>query len=123
MSRRNSVVHGVLALVFGLGVMSVAMAAQAENRWEAKHPRRDQVLDRIQNLQRRIHQERLEGTMSPARARALRAQTNRVRAEEQAMARRNGGYITPAQQATLNRQEDRISQKVGESSAPDVHGR
>lgn len=114
MSTRNSVVHGLLAIALGLGALTLASSAQARTRWEAAHPRRDQVLDRTANLRHRIAQQRREGEISPARAQALRRQDMRVRAREQAMARRNGGYITPHQQAALNRQENRISQRVGQ---------
>lgn len=114
MSSRNAVVRGLLAVALGLGALTVATSAQAETRWEAAHPRRDQVLDRTANLRHRIAQQRREGEISPARARALRMQDRRVRAREQAMARRNGGYITPAQQAALNRRENRISHRVGQ---------
>ncbi len=114
MLRHLRVLPAALALVLGLGVLSTASPAQAGTRWEAAHPRRDQVLDRTHNLQRRITRERREGEIGPARARALRMQDRRVRAREQTMARRNGGTITRAQQAALNRQENRISQRVGQ---------
>ena len=113
MSHRTAIVRGLLAAVVGLGAIAVVPAAQAETRWEAAHPRRDQVLDRTQHLHQRIARERREGEIGPARARALQRQDRRVRAREQAMARRNGGYITPAQQAALNRQENHLSQRVG----------
>ena len=113
MPSHRSLVSGVLAALLGLGAFTFTTAAQAESRWEATHPRRDQVLDRTQNLQRRITQQRREGEISLRRARALRMQDRHLRAEEQSMARRNGGYITPQQQAALNRQESGLSRRVG----------
>ncbi|OIQ89631.1 hypothetical protein GALL_284780 [mine drainage metagenome] len=113
MSIRMTITRGVAAAFVGLGALAAVPAAQAETRWEAAHPRRDQVLDRTGHLHQRIARERREGEISPARAHALQLRVRRVRAREQALARRNGGYITPAQQAALNRQENRLSQRVG----------
>lgn len=113
MSSHRPLVSSLLAMLLGLGSLTAFTAAQAETRWEAAHPRRDQVLDRTQNLRRRITQQRREGELSPQRARVLRRQDQHLRTEEQAMARRNGGYITPQQQARLNRQENGLSRRVG----------
>ncbi len=113
MSKNHPVLHGLLALILGLGALSAIPSAQAATRWEAAHPRRDQVLDRTHNLQRRITQERRAGEISPMRAHRLRMQDRRLRQREQAMARRNGGYITRGQQAALNQQANRVSRHVG----------
>lgn len=114
MSNRTTVFRGLQVLALGLGALVVVGTAQAETRWEARHPRRDQVLDRTHRLHHRIVQERREGELSPTQARNLQRQDRRVRQREQTMAQRNGGYITPQQQASLNQQENRISQHVGQ---------
>ena len=113
MSRSNPSSRGAFALLLALGAVALAGSAQAETGWAAAHPRRAQVLERTTQLERRITAEVRSGELGPARAAALRSQVWRVRAREQALARRNGGFITPAQQAALNAQEDRISRKVG----------
>lgn len=113
MSIRIPVRQAVGAFVIGIGALATVASAHAETRWEAAHPRRDQVLDRTQHLNHRIVHERREGQIGVARAHALHAQVRQVRWEEQAMARSNGGYITKAQQAALNQQESVIGRKVG----------
>jgi hypothetical protein len=94
--------------------LSTAGAAWAETAWEATHPRRDQVNDRLEHQNRRIHQEVREGELSHAQAAKLHRQDHRVRQEERAMASRHGGHITKPEQAALNRQENRISREIGE---------
>ena len=94
--------------------MSIAGAASAETTWEKTHPRRDQVNDRLENQDRRIHREVKEGELTRAQAARLHRQDHRVREEERAMASRHGGHITKAEQAALTRQENRISREIGE---------
>lgn len=113
MSLRIPVRRAVAALVLGVGPLVAIASAHAETPWEATHPRRDQVLDRTRHLDRRIVHERREGQIGAAQAHALHAQVRQVRLEEQAMARGNGGFITGAQQAALNRQENAIGWRVG----------
>ena len=72
------------------------------------------MIDRTQNLNRRIRHERREGKLSPAEARALHAQVRDTRMEQRDMANANGGYITKSQQAGLNQQENAISRKIGQ---------
>ncbi len=110
-SARSSACVRLLCAVT-LGVLAPLAAAHAAS-FERAHPRRDQVNDRVQNLNQRIRSERRAGELSPARARRLHAQVHHTRMEQRAMARRNGGYITRAQQARLNRQQNAISRRIG----------
>ena len=93
-----------------LGALLFASAAQAS--WEQRHPRRDQILDRTHNLNLRIANERREGELKLWKAHELHAEVRRTRFEQRGMARVNGGYITKAQQAGLNRQENAISREI-----------
>jgi hypothetical protein len=97
-----------------LFAVSATGAASADTAWEKAHPRRDQVNDRLEHQNRRIHQEVKEGELTHAQAASLHRQDHRVRQEERAMASRHGGHITKAEQAALNRQENRISREIGE---------
>ena len=91
----------------------MATSASADTRWEMNHPRRDQVNDRLENQNRRIHQEVREGEMSRARARYLHAEDRSIRAQERYYASRQGGHITRGQQRRLNREENRVSRQIG----------
>lgn len=103
-----------LPMSFGVALIGLALAgsASADTRWERHHPRQDQVLDRTKRQEHRITEERREGELTAAQAHRLRVADRRIAAEDHAWARANGGYITPAEQARLNRQEDRVAAHI-----------
>ena len=90
-----------------------AGTAFADTPWEAAHPRREEVNDRLRNQDRRINEERREGEISGRQARQLHREDRHMRNEERRMAARDGGHITRADQRILNRQEDRVSRQIG----------
>jgi hypothetical protein len=94
-------------------LMGAAAPAFAESEWDATHPRRDEVNDRLHNQDRRINQERREGELGRDQARQLHREDHRIRNEERRMAARDGGHITRADQHILNRQENRVSHQIG----------
>ena len=94
-------------------VATSAGSAFAESRWDASHPRRDQVNDRLANQNRRINQERREGELTGAQARQLHREDRQIRREERFMAAQNGGHITRAEQVALNQQENAVSRQIG----------
>lgn len=113
MSILTSTRGGLASAAMVLGALLFASAAQAQTPWEQTHPRRDQVLDRAQRLDLRIAHERREGDLNPWQAHRLHAEVRRMRYEQLAMARANGGYITREQQWRLNRQANAISRQIG----------
>jgi len=74
-----------------------------------RHPRRAEVLRRDNNINRRINKDysHLGGNYGH-----LERQDYQIRAQEQADARRNGGYITKGQQGQLNREENSLSRET-----------
>ena len=88
-------------------------APAAANRWEHRHPRRDQVVDRVQIQDRRIREERREGDITRAQARALRLSDRSIRLQQRADARANDGHITRAEQRTLNQELNANSNAIG----------
>jgi len=91
----------------------LAAPAMAQTPWQVQHPRRAQVDGRLRNQDARIDQEARTGQISPAQAARLHAADQRIRDQEQRMAARRGGHITQLQQAKLNREEDRVSHRIG----------
>lgn len=90
-----------------LSTASIATAASASTRWEQRHPRQDQVLDRVANQRHEIRHEVREGDLSRAQGRRLIANDNRIAREDHIIAHANGGYITKHEQRVLNKQENR----------------
>ena len=94
--------------------LSFTGIAAAQTHWEATHPRRDEVNDRLANQNRRIHDEVREGGISHAQAAALHKDDRQIRREERMMASQNNGHITKQEQRTLNQQENRVSKQIGQ---------
>ncbi len=101
----------MLTLTALLGAM--ASSAMAETQWEKHHPRRDQVNDRLQKQDRRIHHEVKVGEMSRQQAHKLHREDRQVRQEERDMAHQHGGAISKPEQHVLNQQENGISKQIG----------
>jgi hypothetical protein len=103
----------IAALTGTLFTLAMPCAHAQETPWEKKHPRRDQINDRLHNQNKRISQEVKEGEISTQRAQQLRAKDKSIRHEERVMAAEHDGHITKAEQAALNRQLDRNSAAIG----------
>jgi hypothetical protein len=95
-----------------LALAGLAGTASAETNWQKSHPRRTQVNHRLDNQDRRIHQDVKNGTLTKAQASNLHHQDHQVRQEERDMASQNGGHITKPEQRVLNGQENRISSEI-----------
>ena len=93
--------------------LSFVGTASAQTNWDASHPRRAEVNDRLANQDRRIHQEVREGEMSHAEAARLHRDDHQIRQEERDMASQNGGHITRLEKRTLNQQENAVSKQIG----------
>ena len=90
-----------------------AKAAKADSTWEKRHPRRDEVNDRLETQDQRIHQEVKEGDLTHAQAVALHKDDQKIRQEERDMARLDNGHITKVDQKALNQQENAVSKQIG----------
>ena len=94
-------------------IAGAASSASADSRWQNRHPRREQVNNRLANQNRRIHQEVKEGDLTHAQAAALHRDDRQIRREERLMATQDGGHITRADQRALNQQENGVSRQIG----------
>ena len=81
--------------------------------WRATHPRRAEVNARLANQDRRIHDERVAGEITPGQARDLHQEDHGIRAQERYDASRNGGHITRSEMQGLNQQENGVGQQIG----------
>jgi uncharacterized protein HemX len=91
---------------------AVAGTASAETTWQKNHPRRTQVNHRLNNQDKRIHNDVKNGTLSKGQAASLHKEDHQVRQEERDMASQNGGHITKPEQKVLNQQENGISKQI-----------
>jgi len=110
MYKTRNVILGALTSIL---VATAAGNALAATRWENRHPRRDQVNDRLAKQNGRIHREVKEGELSKSQAAKLHREDHQIRQEERDMASQNGGHITKSEQSVLNQQENAVSKQIG----------
>ncbi|HLI16733.1 MAG TPA: hypothetical protein VKV22_00495 [Rhodanobacteraceae bacterium] len=111
----------VSLLLLGLTALAVAAPSFAgDSRFEHRHPRRDQVLDRVQNQNHRITEQVREGELTRAQAHALRTEDRSIAEQQRADAMDNGAdsknhfrYITKQQQKQLNQELNANSKEIG----------
>lgn len=111
--QENSVSKLIGKPVAGKPVTTKHVTAGNETTWEKRHPRRDEVNDRLENQDQRIHQEVKEGDLSHAQAVTLHSDDKTIRQEERDMASLDNGHITTADQKALNQQENVVSKQIG----------
>lgn len=104
------------SMLFTAALMLAGSAAGSfadEGKFDQTHPRRAEVNQRLDNQDKRIHNEVKEGDMSKAKAERLHREDRHIRHEERAMASKDGGHISKREQHKLNRQENTVSQQIG----------
>jgi hypothetical protein len=90
-----------------------AAPAIADTSWQAHHPRRVEVNGRLAHQDARIHREARDGQISRAKAARLHAADHRIRRQERRMASRHDSHLTRREDARLNREENRVSHRIG----------
>jgi len=101
-----------LAAAFGALAFGATVSAASAQPLTPGHPRQAEVLDRTVHQRALIRHEERSGRISPAKAHRLLVANQRVAMQEHRMARRNGGYLTSAQQHRLNRQENQVGRRI-----------
>lgn len=114
--------HRIVSLLL-LGLAALAVAAPSfagDRRFEHRHPRRDQVMDRVQTQNHRITKQVREGELTHAQAHALRTEDRSIAEQQRADAKDNGSedknhfrYISTQQQKELNKELNANSQQIG----------
>jgi hypothetical protein len=106
----RKIVMAAMGLVIAAGA---ATTASAETSWERHHQRRDEVNDRLDRQNHRIHEERKLGLISARRAHYLHAEDHYVRMQERHFARHHHGHISRHEQRRLNHEENRVNRHIG----------
>ncbi len=101
------------AVAATVSLACLAAPAIADTAWQAHHPRREQVNNRLGNQNGRIHQEVREGEMSHAKAARLHHADHRIRVQERRIAARHGGHLTRHEQARINHEQSHVSHRIG----------
>jgi hypothetical protein len=109
----KSVRHVLTVAAATLALTALAGNALAETQWQKDHPRRTQVNSRLNNQNKRIHNEVKDGQISKSQAKQLHSEDHAIRSEERTMASTDGGHITKTDQKALNQQENAVSKQIG----------
>jgi hypothetical protein len=110
---KKTLFAAAMLTVFASTSFAQAASAPADTKFQANHPRREQVNNRLAHQNARIKSEVAEGDMSKAKAARLHNEDRQIRQEERDMASQNGGHISKQEQRTLNQQENKVSQQIG----------
>jgi hypothetical protein len=110
MQWKKTFLTAALGMFLSFGVIA---SASADTMWQRHHPRREEVNNRLNNLNHRIGVERAEGEISAKQAHHLRAEDRTLRAQERFDAGFNDGHITRAEQRALNQDENGLSRQIG----------
>ncbi|MFI4964345.1 MAG: hypothetical protein ACHP9T_03165 [Caulobacterales bacterium] len=95
------------ALVLILGAASFGAMSTAASAQPLQHPRKHEVLARVQHQRQDIRIAERRGQIGPMKAHRLLAADRRVAREV-----RSRGYLTRVEQHRLNRQENRIHRHI-----------
>ena len=101
-----------LTAVSALTLLLIAGPAFAQNNFDATHPRRAQVNQRLANQNARVDTKVADGKMSQHEANKIHKEDHAIRKEERADAKANGGHITKQEQNQINHQENHVSRQI-----------
>jgi len=101
-----------LSALLTVAVMSIATPSFADGNWDANHPRRAEVNDRLANQNRRVDNGVANGKLTPGQANQIHREDHAIRNEERADAAAHGGHITKPEQRQINRQENHVSRQI-----------
>jgi hypothetical protein len=110
MNWKKAAMVGAVGVALGVGTIA---SASADTVWQRHHPRREEVNNRLRNLNHRINVERREGEITATQARYLHSEDRAIRGQERFDAHFNNGHITRAEQRALNQDENGVSRQVG----------
>jgi hypothetical protein len=105
--------RNLMIAAIGLAVTAgAAGAASADTPWQAHHPRREEVNQRLGNLNHSIRDERYEGGLTGWQARRMHFRVHQIRQQERFYARRDGGHLTRWEQSRLNHEENGVRHHI-----------
>ena len=100
-------------------------AAQAKGRgnpaggeFAEKHPRRNEVNERVDHQRARINEGVKSGKLTQGQAAQLRGNDKAIKQQEHAEVKANGGHLTKAEQKQLNQEENANSKLIHAEKHP-----
>ena len=103
----------VLVSLGSLALLGATATPALAGPWVRHHPRQAEVLGRTHHQIARINDERREGDLTGAQARALRTQDRAIAPDVHATAQANGGHSYRSAQHQFNQQLNAQSRVIG----------
>ena len=100
------------AALLGTALAVVAVGTASANPFNAWHPRRAEVNERLQRQDHRITRDYRDGSISARQADQLRREDHDIRDQERFYGRNDGSHISYGEQAQLNREENGTSRQI-----------
>ena len=97
-------------LITGL-TASTVFADNSNTKFQKKHPRRAQVLNRANNEESKNNAASANGQITQKQDKKLNREDQAIKRQEQADAAANGGHITKSEQRDLNREENGVNRQ------------
>ncbi len=114
---KRTLLLSIATLAFS-GLLAAPGFAQNNNQgagpgnYDPNHPRVNQVNSREQNQQNRIANGIKSGAVTPKEGAKLERQQNRINNQEKKDMAAHNGHLTKANQAQLNREQNRASKNI-----------
>ena len=114
-----------LVLLMAQASFGAAPDNTKKKNFEKKHPRRAEVLRRDKREVGKNNAAVKSGKITAAQGAKLNQQDAKIKSQEQAEAKANGGHITKGEQRQLNREENKVNRERRhderkDASAPNV---
>ena len=107
----KTIMNKVVMGVLLFGLANTAFAGEKEKEFKKKHPRRAEVVGRANNEEKKNNTAAADGKITPAQQARLNNQDQKIKTEERADAAANGGHITKGEQRDMNRQENKVNRE------------
>jgi AICAR transformylase/IMP cyclohydrolase PurH len=101
-------------IVSSLGILTFAQGPGYQKTNIKNHPRVNQVNERIDNQEKRIHNEVKEGDLTKKQAVQDRKNLSEMNQEKKDMRKIDDGHLTKTDQKALNQQLNQNSRRIGQ---------
>lgn len=111
----------ILIAALALMLSSAAFAGKGNptgGKFAKKHPRRNEVNNRVKNQRSRINKDEKSGKITKSQAHQLKANDRAIKQQEHADVKANGGHLTKGEQKQFNQEENANSKMIRDEAHP-----
>lgn len=102
----------ISAAIVGAALVAAPMSVAFAQGFDATHPARDQVNNRMDNTSQKINRDVAKGEIDKRQAARLHHENHMVRTAERTDSHLNGSHITQPEHKALNQEETALQRKT-----------